>query len=391
MDKLYFFFLPFVNAFNFSSILIIPLIISIINFIEILFTNKFRKLKFLDYTFLLFLIIICISIILNIKHVNEKFINHSLSYLAIIIFFYYIPTIILKDISVKIFFKIITYSYIIILLFGIIEFICANFFYIDFSFIPRPTVQSYYPTFFGILIRARSIFEESGYFASYIAIVSPLVFYYLKITQSKKLLIFSTILFVFAIFTAFSVSFFMFFPLAIIISFIIQKGLNIFENKKLLFSFLLFIVIITIVYYFYNEEIDYILEEAIISKFYSYSFYDRYNKFIENINVFVDSDILHLLFGYAPGSYKYLKIEPAISFYINLLRDLGVVGLFSFLLVNVISFIFILRSKKIFSKYIMVSFILMHMFFISNPNYFYPYYLLIYVLIYNNYYRKVFI
>src|SRR5450830_645763 len=236
MNAIYFFLIPVVNAFNFSAVLIIPLIASILALIlNVLrprdaLSNPFQVNK-VDALYFLFISSIFISIVVNIFDLQLVNFNHTIALLTGFIFFYLGAERIAQYMSIRSILHVLYLSYLVTLVFGVIEFFLVNFVGMDISgFVYRPTVLDYVPEFLGIgLIRNRSFFEESVYYAGYLGVMMPILSYYLWYEQESK---FHRILFVLlsiaSCFMAFSVSFFLFFPAGICFTFICK---NIFDKK----------------------------------------------------------------------------------------------------------------------------------------------------------------
>ena len=124
---------------------------------------------------------------------------------------------------------------------------------------------------------------------------------------------------------AFSTTFFILSIFYLVILFLFSSRKNFALKILLLFSVLL------LFYCLYKQELDAVFDIVILSKFDSTSFSSRTSLNEDSLNYIREHySLLHLLWGYGPGSYDYLNLEAAISTYVNIIRDLGLIGLFLF-------------------------------------------------------------
>lgn len=132
------------------------------------------------------------------------------------------------------------------------------------------------------------------------------------------------VLMLLAAFTIFSTTFFIFFPFYFFLFFGLWSTK--FYKRLLLLSPL----IIGFVVLFW-QAIYWIVEVFILSKFEMGSAIVREANLAENIAFCQQMPPLHMLFGYGPGSYDKMGLsDAATSVYINLWRDLGLLGLVSY-------------------------------------------------------------
>lgn len=376
--KLYLLLLPVTHAFNLSSLFIVPIIISVINALNVLISRKKFFFDTLDKLFIVFLSAVFFSNLVNFDQISYKTINHSLVILSLVFLWYFFIKQKLINVSLANTLRIIYISYLIVISFSLIEFCSINFLGINFdNYIPRPSLTEYNPGFLGLFIRARSFFEESGYYAFYIACIFPLVYFYvLYFLKSKYVLIFLLIYTLLGIFTAFSVTFFLFFPLSIVLFILLKYNFKLLVIRKILYTSLILIILFIV----FNQYFISFYESSILSKFAGISFEDRLNKYFLSVDLIMNASMVNLLFGYSAGSYYSLKIDPAISVHINFIRDFGIVGYFSFLFINMYSIVRLILSKVLFAKYLAISLIASNLFFISTPHYFEPQYFLLFAL-----------
>lgn len=371
--------LAFTSAFAISSWLPIPVIINLLILIFSIFrsidTKEKPNFNQLDIFPIALLLSLYLSLIININNIDTKAINHTLAYTFCITILYLFNALILRGFKFNIL-KYVTIGFIIATVFTIIEFININLLKFNINnIIPRPTVSTYEPTFYGIIIRARSFFEESGYLGAFVATISPLAFYYSIQKKNRKLKLFIVILTLFNIVLSFSISLWLFLPISILTGSLLKKA----KKKSFIIDFLKVFVFCSFLVLIFWHYFHFVYNE-IISKFNSFSFDDRLSKASDNLGIIKNSNIIHLLFGYGPGSYEYLKVQPAISFYLNLFRDSGILGLSIFFVWIFFIIYESISSKTIFSYYYLISLLALLFFLIATPNYFYSFIWLIFIL-----------
>lgn len=377
MDQLYFLSLPFVSAFNFSQIFVIPLVVCMLGLILRGATGQIKHLPLtqLDKLVALFLASALLSTTINANSLNSKTVNHLLAVFAGWLLFYFAAERLAQRLSIERILHLLFIGYIATIVFGIFEFTVANFTDLDINaMIPRPAVEGYTPGFLSILlIRARSFFEESGYFAAYMAMLAPLMVHYLwHIRTERWLRIAFVVLTLIGYFIAFSISLFIFLPAAVFIAHLLR---SIFlrghlSRKAILAYSISLAAIITII------STPLLMDEVFLRKFDGNSFDDRQRRFSSTIELISESHWVQQLFGYGPGSYFYLNVEPAGSMYLNFLRDFGALGLIAFLLIQGYAAINMMLGTSALSKALFTSIIVELLFFVSTPIYFLPHYYL---------------
>lgn len=375
MDQLYLLSLPIVSAFNFSQILVIPLLVCLLAVLWYGATGRIGPMPSIriDAFILIFLVSAVTSITVNANNLTSKSINHLLAVFTGWLFFYFLAERITRRLNIERILALLFVGYMSSLVFGIAEFLVANFTTYDInSLIPRPAVEEYTPGFLDIvLIRARSFFEESGYFGAYLAMLMPLMVYYLWHFEKKRWLKSSfVILTITGYFIAFSVSLFIFLPTAIFFAHFLRSAIRDrrFSKKTILLYLATAMVILLII------TTSTLFDEVFLRKFEGNSFEDRYRRFSSTIDLMSKSDWTRLAFGYGPGSYYYLDIQPAVSVYLNFLRDFGILGVLSFLTIQIYALINTLMGSTKFSQAIFTSLLIELLFFISTPIYFLPHY-----------------
>ena len=190
MDALYFLSLPFVSAFNISQIFVIPLVVGLLAMVWAVGTGQVTRLPLiqLDRLVLLFLGCMLVSVVVNLPTMATKSLNHVFAILAGYGLFYFGAERFSRRLRMERILHLLLMSYFFTLVFAVVEFVLANFTSFNLSSIVfRPAVDDYTPGFLDILlIRARSTFEESGYFAGYLAMMGPLMVHYLWSDDRRK-------------------------------------------------------------------------------------------------------------------------------------------------------------------------------------------------------------
>jgi hypothetical protein len=376
--------LPFVSAFNFSEIFLIPLIVCLVAAVWYTIIGQIKSLPIVaaDKLLALFLGSVLVSVVVNASTLGPKGVNHTIAMLGGPIFFYLIAERITKNLNIQQFLHYLYIGYLIAIWFGIIEFLLVNFAKFDLSsVIVRPSVSEYSPLFLSLgLTRARSTFTESGYFAAYISVLFPLMIHYIwtyRPTSIRKLsfLILSGA----AMFAAFSVSLFIFLPAAIGFSVVSRSILSGRLNRSavIIVAILLCASIVLLV----SPQLH---EEVFGRKFSGSSYSGRYELFAATLEIVDNSDLWNFLFGFGPGSYANFEVKAAISVYINFLRDIGLFGIIFYLVFLTYILIDVACQRHKISGALLVSVLVQALFFVSTPIYFQPHYYLIYIV-----YKKV--
>jgi len=379
MNKLFFYYIltfPLVHAFAISGTFNFSIIVSLI-LLMVCFYN--RKANFRNEQFLLIIFIfeLCISDFINLGNWNEKMLNHSIAWISSIILFCFVPSFIIKKVDVK---QIPKYLYIILIgsaLFAVIEFIDVNF--LGSLFINKitrpPEDRAYDPIFLFSLIRSRSFFAESGYFAMFTVLIAPVYFYFENKNYLKIKNITLIILLLLSMLLAFSTTFFILLVFWTTLIFFIYKKKGILKRVSILLFIILAISLL------FPETTYKVLYSTVLGKFESSSFTERVSSNDQSLYyIFEEFSLLKFIFGYGPGSYAYLHITPSVSVYINLLRDLGVLGLTIFILFLLLVIRKIVLSKSKVKIYLMISMISSLVFLQTNTAYYYAFFWFIIVL-----------
>ena len=374
MDALYLLSIPFVSAFNVSQIFILPLMVALMGLAWYGSTGRLDRMHLIqaDYLVLFFLGCVLVSTAVNLPHLSPKNLNHVVAICAGYLIFYLGAERLTQHLSIERVLQLLFIGYLISTGFGLLEFVLVNFTSININnFVFRPAVEDYTPGFLDIvLIRARSLFEESGYFAAYMAMMAPLMAFYLwKIRTERWLRVLFVVVTLLSYFAAFSVSLFIFLPFAVAVTVVLrtlQEG-RITRGVLVSFSILALIAIVVL-------SSPVLMELLFLRKFEGGSFQDRNEKFAATLDLVMDADWWRVVFGHGPGSYFNLGVKPAISVYLNYLRDLGLLGLMAYLLLISYVLVDLLRDRSPFGVALFVSTIVIQLFYISTPIYFLPYY-----------------
>lgn len=374
MDALYLLSIPFVSAFNVSQIFIIPLMVALIGLAWYGATGQLNRLRLIqaDYLLLCFLACVLISTAVNLPQLSAKNLNHVAAICAGYLVFYLGAERLTQHLSIERVLQLLFIGYLVSTGFGLLEFLLVNFTSININnFVFRPAVEDYTPGFLDIvLIRARSLFEESGYFAAYMAMMAPLMAFYLwKIRTERWLRVLFVVLTLLSYFAAFSVSLFIFLPFAIAVTVVLRTVQERRMTRGVLVSFSILALIAIVVL-----SSPVLMELLFLRKFEGGSFQDRNEKFAATLDLVMDASWWQVMFGHGPGSYFNLGIKPAISVYLNYLRDLGVLGLTAYVLLMGFVLVDLFRDRSPFGVALFVSAVVIQLFYISTPIYFLPYY-----------------
>ena len=386
--RLYVFLMAFPSAFALSSSLPIYLVYLSLLVLWSLFCFRidYRFIRS-DYFLIGFLFIAQASFIINSLFLFGGAglgLGHVVAYLISVFGFYFVVRGMLsayfKLKSRESIFAIIYYTTAFVSVFVIIEFFLKAYLMIPIdNYIPRPAVKELEVLALGYF-RARGFAEEPGHQAFYLEVMGPLAAYYLYSHQKYvSFAVFLCVYFVSILFT-FSVASFLILPTSVIIvsTIYVLKKRNAFKkvHKGVLLFFALFLFALFNLFSFYEvfsikDIVDQVVSKASTS---STSGSDRVTRFHEFVNVFSDSSIFHLLFGFGPGAYKNLGINSVVSLYPTLLLETGILGLLFFLLFLLSLMVDIFRKTDLFGYFVAISFLSCVLHFIFISNYWYPWF-----------------
>lgn len=347
-------FMGFVSAFSIDAIVPLPMIISFFMMINLLIDiiNR-RAIKKITYKITIPLFIFFIVLIISyykqaiIIGFNRTAFNHLLSYAGTIIMYLVVPLLSFKHFDFKIekIFKYISIGLIIVSIFTIVEFLTKNFTQISFDqFIYRPLVRDYAPTYRiagDRFIRARGVAVESGHLAMYISMFLPFLYYYYKYIEiNQKKLVLTMLLVVTALFLTFSAAALFENSLTILLLFLlfsfkkINKGLT---RHGIIFGFIVLIILFIFGYILVNTQIfGGMLAKISLSG--TSSGDDRISRWINALKLFR----LNPLLGAGPGITSIIYGTGSTNFYLELLTQVGILGItpLLFMMFTIFSLIF---------------------------------------------------
>lgn len=165
------------SAFALTSLLPLPLLIgmggALAGGFRVLAKGKIMlRLKYEDLLLFAFLMQLLMSSLFSVGDVNNR---HIVAYFAVIAIYYYGTLLMLPQLSEQNLARFMAAGLLLACLFSIAEFLSKNFvdLYILDSIIPRPDVQHLNPLFMGTWFRARSFVVEPGHLALYINLIGP--------------------------------------------------------------------------------------------------------------------------------------------------------------------------------------------------------------------------
>lgn len=357
----YVFSIPFVSALNFSTVLIYPVLTSAICFLIKIFAVSHGRAAVIPSLKLVFFCVVWPGAVLvsSILSLNATNYLHLISYIAVPCFYLLFPSIFLKTIRISSIQAVVMSGSVLLGLFSIVEFVTNNFFSFK-LYVYRPRVEEFEALFFG-LYRSRSVFEEPGHYASFLMIVLPILM------LSKNL--FKTFYF---LLTIVLVGFAVTFSIAGFLYLIVfMAGYLVFVLRRSYAFIILFCIFISILigYQFILEAIASVYNLKIGSG----SLPDRISRLHQN-EVDISNSVKFIMLGLGPGSYKYYGFDSSLSAFINVFRDLGLVGLALFLWPYLYSIYRVITAKlPLDVRYYLVSANVAPLYFmLLIPNYFFP-------------------
>ena len=395
LKKMYILSLPFTSAFALTPVLPIPMIVIFLLGLSFVITDKFNKKIVIDNAdriLLVFLFFVYFSFILNISNMTNinTPINHLISYSVSIFGLYlFVKHLFYEDIDLNIILKFITFAVLLSSIFAIFEFLDKNFLNIGVdSYIYRPVAPNMEVLATNFLFRARSFAEEPAHFALFLEIFAPLSIYYLIHNKYSNILIYGYVLVIlFSLLFSFSSASFVIIPsaTALTVLYFFIKNKNVFKKKsffKLIVYSFFFIFFLSFLLEYFNLFTFIDLIDTVVNKITgSSSSEDRLGRVDEFYSLFLNADIINLLFGFGPAAYTNHNISSMVSLYLTLLLEFGFVGLGLFL------FFLLLVLKKILTISSYVKYFLLIGYFSSIAhyalisNYWYPWFWFLVVLI----------
>lgn len=368
---LYGFVLPFTSVFALSGWVNLPVLISLLVIFVLIFKGIHHPNPFDVIVFATFVLPAVFSGIANFKYATEeKFLSHLLSYFFVFFTFYLVsreilqrhPAALLKGVVGGLVFSII---------FAFIEFtIALTLGYEPLSYIPRFTANEYDATFSSIL-RVRSLVEESGHYALYLGIITPIALLFMTDRLPK---IFARTLIAavcFAMIFTFSTSGIIFLIIsAIVASFVAHASF-----VKIVIRVAGLAVLVLLVYFGVLILFKIDLTNIVTDK--SNNLNGRLGPFDESWAYFQNAGILQIFFGLGPGYYAYRDLEPVISLpALTIFQN----GLFGFIL-YIVMFIAGLKRIWAFDKnqkhFLVFSLLFAFLVYGGVSNYWYPWFWLL--------------
>ncbi len=358
--SLYLVFLSFTSAFAISAWLTVPTLFSIafLAYLVLFVKNENIVLKRVDLILLTLAGCCALSFGINFFFFQSaKQINHFFAYeFSILIQFIVFRQFLFNTCHTQYDWlntiKYLYYGVMFACLFGLFEFTVKFFSVLDIdSYIPRPLASTEYDPTFLALFRIRSFVEESGHLSLFLEIFFPMVFWYTKKYREFKWFFLSVIVILVAFILTFSsIGFFVvFLDLIIILAILAYR-----ESKNLAVGK------ISIKYIGVVTGGVVVLSTVVVLGF---DFYELYNNLIllklesssgsrRSDAIFVALDYLknggvhNIIVGFGPGAYDVLGIDSIISLYVNILFELGSIGLIVFLFFVCYVFINVFRVRN---------------------------------------------
>ena len=361
---LFVFCMIFTNAFALNSVITISFGLSLLLFLYG-FLEKLPLIRFKEPNFLIGMYAILFFSYIFIA-TGEKRTNHLFLWTAPPLLYYYMfKRILIRKFDLgKILKNVLGVVYVALMLacfFAIVEFLGRNFLGIDFSFIPRGVQEDYEPGSFGG-IRARSFMEESGHYSLFLEIFAPLSIYWCsKYIKSIILRFLSYILMITGLIVSFSAIGFVCMGIGVF-GFLIWR----FKSSKKKYGTILLALFIIGILMFIPGVYD-MLTNVVSTKLdpENTSNISRSNRF-DALQYF---EGIYMFTGYGPAAYDTLKVDSFVSFYLGILMNTGIFGLFFYLLFIIKMYINIrdIKDKTLkFAFTLSMLFSTMHYAFVDN-------------------------
>jgi hypothetical protein len=344
--SLYLIFLSFTSAFAVSAWLTIPTLFSIafLAYLVLFVKQENIVLKGVDMTLLSLAGCCALSFGINFFFFQSaKQINHFFAYeFSILIQFIVFRQFLFNTCHTQYDWlnalKYLYYGVMFACLFGLFEFTVKFFSVLDIdSYIPRPLVSTDYDPTFLALFRIRSFVEESGHLSLFLEIFFPLVLWYTRMYRKFKWFLLSVIVIILTFVLTFSsIGFFVvFLDLVVMLSILAYRG-----SKKLavgkvstkyigvvIGGVIVLSVVVVLGFDFYE-----LYNNLILLKLESSSGSRRSDAIFAALDYFKKGGVHNLIVGFGPGAYDVLGIDSIISLYVNILFELGGLGIIVFLL-----------------------------------------------------------
>ncbi|MEN8636603.1 O-antigen ligase family protein [Pseudoalteromonas distincta] len=330
----------FLNAFNpafaFHEWVPITLIISFILFLVVILKKEIILDKFTFFYFV-FVILFLTSTLVNFIHNVDMNMNHFYSIILISFLYFLVPVWCFSKWSLPSLSRPIIVSFILICIYGMVDFIVINIFHFSITESVIYFPDSYnvgYGYFGGMFFRNKSIFQEPGFYAWYLNVMAPLCIYLSWDKFKLKTIVFS--FYFFSIVTTFSATGIMG---LLIISFFLLVNI-----KSKILKLVCLVVGITSTFFLLGNVLYEIINNKVLSD--SNSKLERFSRWSDGFDLFINN----IFFGGGIGSYSRLHEVGLASFPLKILAETGVftflifVSLFLFLAFRIYNYFKIERS-----------------------------------------------
>jgi hypothetical protein len=333
----FFFVFVLTPVFAITASLALPLIIS---FIYIFFTALFkayehRSVKVSKALLALSLgaiFVMTLSSFVNISLGYELNIRHYIGIAIMYVFYLIIPLIMVNEITVNKAISIVSYSFIFVVFFGLLDFILYNFLGVSLgdTLLRFPPESHSGYGYFGGLFRNKSVFQEPGFYAWYLNTIGLFLIGFFYCMQKVKLAKLFTALYFISLLTTFSATGFL-----VLTCLLFLLSLT-FSRKPIHFIFLLSTILIG--GYLAYDFLSPVIEAKVFGE--SVSKIERMQRWSDGIHLFKNN----IWFGGGLGSYSLIEDTGLASFLLKILAEAGIFSFISFITLWFFTFINIYRS-----------------------------------------------
>jgi hypothetical protein len=317
---LYGFVLPFTSVFALSGWINLPSLICLLVLVVLMIKGIHRLRPFDLVVFATFVIPAVLSAVANLQYaLEEKFLSHLLSYIFVFLAFFFVPRELLQ-IDGAALLKGAVAGLVFSIIFAFSEFtIGFNFGYEVLSSIPRFAGNKYDATF-ADLLRVRSLVEESGHYALYLGIITPIALIFMSDRLPK---VFSRTLiaavFITTILT-FSTSGIVFMMTSAVVASLVTRA----SIPRKFIRMTGLAVFVLLVYFAVLILFNIDLTDIITDKIGDMN--GRLGPFDQSWAYFQNAGTLQIFFGLGPGYYAYRGLEPVISLAALTIFQNGLIG-----------------------------------------------------------------
>ena len=368
---MYILLLPFTSVFALSSTITVGLVFICLFMLTRFFSIKSPVFLLGDLSWVILLCVAVVSCGLNMLFTGfywSQLLN-LVSITVVFVVFFYGARQYISYIGLDFAYTMIFIATIIVCCFGFVEFMLNNYTAINIdAFLYRPSVPDMDAVALGLFERSRSVTAEPGHLAYFYSIFFPLCYFYLR--HKPFLTLVSSILFMVSFLLTFSAAGF---GIALFVSAPIVLCHMI---KSLRAAGVLLLVVGGFVFGLSSIGVIDVIVQVVQGKLTiaSGSGEHRWTTLTNVLDLYVSSGSLVLLFGLGPGFYKSSMVDPAISFYVNLVAELGIAGLLAYMVFWLWLFLEICKmdgSKRIVY---LISFLNASVYFAIVGNYWYPWF-----------------